>query len=121
MSAATKLDALHAEMLGDLQELFVLVKQFRADMPALLAGLRGDAAEAAATVTKSCEDFHGMSLALAEFIKLRKTEVLEDIEKSTMRNALTMQTALATFARSFLVLGVIGGLNLLALLALLFK
>lgn len=112
MNARTKLEALHAEMLGDLQEVHTLLQLFRQDFPSLMDGLKKDGDAAAGVVKDSMVDFLAQSMALAEFIKLRKKEVLDDIEQSTIRNAQTTKRALGAFRRGLWALGALAGLNL---------
>jgi hypothetical protein len=117
----SKLEALHAEMLGDLQELYVLLGEFRGDLPKLLAGLKTDADTAAAQVTEAFSDFHGQAMALAEFIKARKIEVLGDIEHATVRNAALTKSAFDGVTKYFWLLGALGAFNLLAVVLLLVR
>jgi hypothetical protein len=115
MNPGTKLDALHAEMLGDLQEVVQLLGSLRSEVPQLMAEIKKGGDDAAAAVGSACTDFQAQAFALAEFIKKRKAEVLEDIEQSTIRNAATTSKALRTFRRQLWVNAALGALNLLLL------
>jgi hypothetical protein len=111
MNARTRLEALHAEMLGDLQEVHLLLQALRSELPEVAAKLKGDAGEAASAVNQACVDFQAQAFALAEFIKLRKSEVLEDIQHSTARNATTTKRALSTFSNMLWALAALGLMN----------
>ncbi len=113
------LDALHAELLGDLQEANAQLQKFRSDLPGVHALFKKDSDLAAAAMRAAFEDFHAAALALAEFIKLRKTEVIADIEQATVKNALTTKRALATFTKSFWILGALSVTNLVLVVAVL--
>jgi predicted RNA-binding Zn ribbon-like protein len=114
----SKLEALHAEMLGDLQQVHQLLGQLREDMPTLMAGLKTDADKASAEIRNAFLDFHGQGMALAEFIKARKTEVLRDIEHATVSNAAITKSALDGFTKYFWLLAALGVFDLAALLVL---
>lgn len=112
MNARTRLEALHAEMLGDLQEVHLLLQALRSELPEVAAKLKSDSSEAAAVVSQACVDFQAQAFALAEFIKLRKGEVLEDIQHSTARNAAATKRALSAFNNMLWALAALGLMNL---------
>lgn len=117
MTANSKLDALHAEMLGDLQELLQLLERVRGELPDVLATFKREGEGAAGTVREAFENFHAQSLALAEFMKARRQEVLADLEASTKKNVDVVRQGLAEFKNLlWAVLGV-GTLNLVVLVS----
>lgn len=116
---SSKFDALHAEILGDLQELIQLLERTRVEMPAIVEGLQGESQKATAQIERAFLDFHGQSLALAEFIKKRKEEMLADLEASNQRSAGVVKVALAAFRNSLWVLGGLSVVNLALTVAVL--
>lgn len=94
-------DALNAEMLGDVQKIHTQLQSLKAEMPGFLNSVKTDCASAAGAMKKSFDDFHAQSIALAEFVKKRQIEVAGEIEKAHAVTAAATEKSLADFTKYF--------------------
>lgn len=114
MSAREALvDALTAEMAADVLKLQAQLQELKDSMPGFLAGVKSDCDEAARKITASFDDFQASSLALAEFIKKRKAEVVADLAKSSADNEAATKRSLEKFTKHFWLIGAVCSASLL--------
>jgi hypothetical protein len=111
MAAREAVEALHAELLGEVQELTLHVDQLSKNLPQLLNGVKEDAEAVRSSLEGGVENFKGACLAMAEFIKARKAEVVEDLDKASARNATTLRRSMGGVRKALWAVALLSGVN----------
>ena len=115
----TWLDALHTELLTEVQTLSINVEALKVDLPKLTTDILESSVDLQTKATKAKTDFEGMGHAL---IQVMKRNVEAEREASVLANAKAAgatKTALADFTKYFWLLAALGIINTLLVAALL--
>jgi len=113
------LDALHTELLIEVQTLSINVEALKVDVPKLTAEILESAVNLQTTANKAKTDFEGMGHAL---IQVMKRNVEAEREASVLANskaASATKTALVDFTKYFWLLAALSAVNVLLVAALL--
>ena len=117
--ASAMLDALHAELLVDVQELARNVEALKKDVPKLAADVLVSAEAVKAAASKSVADFQAMGQALLNVMNKNTDSERGAAIEANKKSAGATKVALEGFTKYFWLIAAIGGANLLLLVALL--
>lgn len=112
-------DAVHAELLTDIQKLRLEVKQFTNEVPNLYNGVKKDVDESAKTVQKTFEDFHSMAQAIALHINKSRKEGEAHLTGIHKQNTDLIKKSLEPYTKYFwLLIGLSAANSILLVIAL---
>jgi len=97
-------DAIHAELLTDIQKLRVEVKQFSDEIPVLYNGVKKDVDESSKIVQKTFEDFHSMGQAIALHINKSRKEGESHLGEIFKKNTDLITKSLEPYTKYFWLL-----------------
>lgn len=100
-------DALHAELLGDLAEIHKLVVDLKTTLPKLHADAKQDTEETAENLGRAFAEFKESSIAMVGYIKARQQETLGALNSAQEVVMTATQKTLGGFEK---YLWIIGGL-----------
>ncbi|MDP9902418.1 hypothetical protein [Variovorax ginsengisoli] len=110
----TLLDALHAELLTDVQRLAAEVEELNLKLPAITADMRGSAGAVTAAADKTLSDFEAMGHALVKVIRQEVVVHRAESIKANDQAANATRGALGQFTKYFwLLIGLLGANSIL--------
>ncbi|MDP9897345.1 hypothetical protein J2W32_006498 [Variovorax boronicumulans] len=113
------LDALHAELLIDVQALAQNVEGFKGSIPKAVADIEGAAASVASATKSATSDFESMGHALIAILRRNISEERTAAIKANHESAMKTKHELEQFTKNFWLLTGLTAVNCLMLLALL--
>lgn len=114
----TALDALHAELLIDVQLLTQNVEGFKESIPKAVADLEGAADGVKAAAKSATTDFEAIGHALISVLRRNVEEERVAAAKANHESAMTTKRALEQFTKNFWLLTGLTAVNCLMSLAL---
>ena len=102
--SSTLLDALHSELLGEVQALTANVMHLKAELPSITQALQDSAARMSAVAAKTLTDFEAMGHALLEVSAQRSADERGAAAVAHVQNARTTEAALERFTHYFWML-----------------
>ena len=112
------LDALHAELLGDVADLTTSVRELKESLPRVTASTKQDCEAMIAQTEASFKVFKDSSIALVAYIKSKQIETLGEIDSAHTKVTTATQKTLSGFERVQWLMGGLCAINTLLLLAI---
>lgn len=109
-------DAVHAELLTDLQKLRSDVQKFSDEIPTLYKSVQKDIEESSAKVQATFKDFHSMGEAVALHINKSRKEGMTEIQAVNKQNTDFITKSLEPYTKYFWLLIGVGAVNIVLLL-----
>lgn len=113
------LDALHAELLVDVQAATAEVAKLRTELPAILADIHGAAEALSGAAKTTTSDFEAMGHALVGVIRRHSVEEREAAALANLQSAKATKSALDQFTKNFWLLSGLTAVNALLLVTIL--